>query len=1059
MEVRRLTSPVGQRPGFQSHDNAAHSRRYDEEHMDSRRQSPPVSQPHKNYMSVTTCVIIVLCMIFIGQSIFIGFVLTSKDDSVGKLLLQSRSWSDSSGQGEAIQAFGSVDDNSATVSSSSSSSSSNGDRDSRLNPSKISKQQFLGNLGSILNVVSKQRKFNTETRVAVIAPYVGSTLPGWFDSFLFSVRSSSAMFDWFVFITDDVVRPVPPNVRLIYISREDFWERMVRIGIAFPEEIKELGGLAFIMNYVIEKFKFSVVEFKPLWGSLFQDYLIGYSHWAFADIDMYLGRMDHLVNHLLLDEFDIYTISFGDSYRFYLRGQLTIHKNNERVNEIWRECEHLSQFGNRLLNFYKAVKDRPDRQERWRWPFQSAEGCYSKVAIDNDEISVYVAAGQMSDAYGGKVKEKEALVIGDSVLRCYEHPLNAESDREDLLELYNDVGDMDPMVHKTSLQEGLEYMRIGLVPIERSSINCEYWIEKKYQVCLEHIKGDVDIISSKGAISYYPEKKFYLMKNNKCREGLVMHFQGWKKTYYTYTTRTPSLDTHVMLISDFGFIPLRITELGLPTFAQLPYVDNGTTAYLGKLSFEDTTKEKINAAEKQQPHTYIKANKGKGFATSYCLEYYEDLRKCKSYLHKEHIRVVWSQPDVAPRGNMRASTNTKVLSNSLPETTLVVSCLREDVESGHLDKLLESWIYGPKIIVAGKRRDQYGVRDPYKTMSILRYNSVVIEVDLYSGFWGHDVLPTGTLLNIGLDVTRTDLVCVCPNCGRIELLFGVESSSSKLFPENGMSSIVRQLNAHTESDSDKEIHAVLKTTNPTAIVIPIYKNALNSIKSNVRDPRQKSLYTGCGKKHTQYQKSFTDLLNSGKNEGSSDMQTLEYQDKDGTTRSVQVKFKDTLKDSLGLREEVVIDRGTPPLPMILNQTQSSHGKDFFRFPEELNGLGCFGGSYLQILSGSGYALHWPNSYRNEHDEKAENTYFSVIASTSSDEKIESCSCRVSRTQYESAVYFLKTLMRYFWRVREFRKNGVSDVYAEQKFGVPFENDQTEMRKREQTLEVDHENAF
>ena len=103
------------------------------------------------------------------------------------------------------------------------------------------------------------------------------------------------------------------------------------IHLAFPEDIEQLGGLPFILDYIIEKFKFSVVEFKPLWGSLFRDYLSDYSHWAFADIDMYLGRIDHLVNHLLLDEFDIYTVSFGDSYRFYLRGQLTIHKNNDRI--------------------------------------------------------------------------------------------------------------------------------------------------------------------------------------------------------------------------------------------------------------------------------------------------------------------------------------------------------------------------------------------------------------------------------------------------------------------------------------------------------------------------------------------------------------------------------------------------------------------------------------------------------------------------------------------------------------------------------------------------------
>ena len=110
-----------------------------------------------------------------------------------------------------------------------------------------------------------------------------------------------------------------------------------------------------------------------------------------------------------------------------------------------------------------------------------------------------------------------------------------------------------------------------------------------------------------------------------------------------------------MLISDFGFIPLRSPELGLPTFAELPYVDTGTTAFLGKLSFDDTTKERIEKKSKENHGVDTHINQGKGFATSYCLEYSGDLKKCKSYLHKGHIRVAWSKSDVAPRGNMRAS--------------------------------------------------------------------------------------------------------------------------------------------------------------------------------------------------------------------------------------------------------------------------------------------------------------------------------------------------------------------------------------------------------------------
>ena len=52
-------------------------------------------------------------------------------------------------------------------------------------------------------------------------------------------------------------------------------------------------------------------------------------------------------------------------------------------------------------------------------------------------------------------------------------------------------------------------------------------------------------------------------------------------------------------------------------------------------------------------------------------------------------------------------------------------------------------------------------------------------------------------------------------------------------------------------------------------------------------------------------------------------------------------------------------------------------------------------------------------------------------------------------------------MRYFWRVRGFRENGISDVYAEQKFGATFEKDQIDLRKKEQEyeLEINNENVL
>jgi hypothetical protein len=55
----------------------------------------------------------------------------------------------------------------------------------------------------------------------------------------------------------------------------------------------------------------------------------------------------------MLREYDIYTVSFGDTYRYYMRGQITIHRNDEYVNNIWRSCSSLSTLVDRLKTYMR----------------------------------------------------------------------------------------------------------------------------------------------------------------------------------------------------------------------------------------------------------------------------------------------------------------------------------------------------------------------------------------------------------------------------------------------------------------------------------------------------------------------------------------------------------------------------------------------------------------------------------------------------------------------------------------------------------------------------------
>ena len=215
-----------------------------------------------------------------------------------------------------------------------------------------------------------------QTRVACIIPYTGTSLPAWFDAFAFSAYSSSPLFDFLIFVTEIPLRDLPPNVKIIQITKRNLYERIARL--QNNEEAADIfeKNVASIQN-LIDKFPYVLVEFKPCLGTLFADYLEEYSHWGLADLDLIVGEMHKIITPQMLNKYDIYTSSFGDSYRIYLRGQLTIHKNNPIINNLWRKCDHLSNLSKRLDIF--SVNNNEGKS----WSFHSSEGCYSSIAGKN----------------------------------------------------------------------------------------------------------------------------------------------------------------------------------------------------------------------------------------------------------------------------------------------------------------------------------------------------------------------------------------------------------------------------------------------------------------------------------------------------------------------------------------------------------------------------------------------------------------------------------------------------------------------------------------------------
>ena len=140
-----------------------------------------------------------------------------------------------------------------------------------------------------------------------------------------------------------------------------------------------------------------------------------------------MGRTNPFLTNHVLSYYDAYTVSFGDNHRYYMRGQLTIMKNNIIMNNLWRKCYDLSHIGKRLKAFYKNA----DSSRRMHgWHFESAEGCISTIVAAEPDIRSITTNVLISDAFKAHTNEKESLMIGSTLLRCYGMPISSFSEVE-----------------------------------------------------------------------------------------------------------------------------------------------------------------------------------------------------------------------------------------------------------------------------------------------------------------------------------------------------------------------------------------------------------------------------------------------------------------------------------------------------------------------------------------------------------------------------------------------------------------------------------------------------
>jgi hypothetical protein len=156
-----------------------------------------------------------------------------------------------------------------------------------------------------LSSISK-RLGGRKHRIAMIIPFIGEgpeAIPPYLEMFCTAAAGSSSLVD-FLLIHNGVLDAYhgdicPNNVIFISLSTmDDFSRALVKVVDEVEEGTIVLGSkdkLARVLSKLIRQYPYLLVEFKPALGHIFSEYIKGYSHWGYSDLDILFGDLQRFV--------------------------------------------------------------------------------------------------------------------------------------------------------------------------------------------------------------------------------------------------------------------------------------------------------------------------------------------------------------------------------------------------------------------------------------------------------------------------------------------------------------------------------------------------------------------------------------------------------------------------------------------------------------------------------------------------------------------------------------------------------------------------------------------
>jgi len=150
-------------------------------------------------------------------------------------------------------------------------------------------------------------------RIGIIICYFGQW-PFWFPYFIESCNNNNNI-DWLIFNDNMDISPKYPNIRFYKMNLNKF---------------NQLAQQKICLEINIQT-PYKLCDLKPLFGKIFEDYLLDYTFWGYGDIDVIFGQIKEFIPDKILQNYDIIS-----TYKGFLSGPFCLFRNETKINELYK---------------------------------------------------------------------------------------------------------------------------------------------------------------------------------------------------------------------------------------------------------------------------------------------------------------------------------------------------------------------------------------------------------------------------------------------------------------------------------------------------------------------------------------------------------------------------------------------------------------------------------------------------------------------------------------------------------------------------------------------------